>query len=315
MKKVTLFSLLVACIIALQAFRPFPPTTAPKTKAELGEKLFFEKLLSLDTSISCASCHKPEHAFADDRAFSRGVNGKLGKRNTPSVMNMASRGLMFFDGRAKDLADQAHFPVEDGLEMNLPFKVAVARLNEQATYKTWFEQLYGAAPNAENVADAIARFERTLETSNTLFDNYMANRQPSMSESAIRGRALFLSTKSKCFNCHFSPDFTGDEFKNIGLYDGKTYTDVGRFAITKDSTDLGKFKVPGLRNVAMTAPYMHNGQFKTLREVIDYYDNPYLTVANPINIDTAMIKPLNLSETEKQDLENFLLALTDKRFL
>lgn len=120
-----------------------------------------------------------------------------------------------------------------------------------------------------------------------------------MSDAQIRGRAIFLN-KGKCFDCHFSPDFTGDEFRNIGTYDGKKYTDVGRFAITKDSADLGKFKTPGLRNIALTAPYMHNGMFRTLEEVIDYYDNPSKFVANPINLDTLLQKPLNLTQTKKR---------------
>ena len=131
-----------------------------------------------------------------------------------------------------------------------------------------------------------------------------------MTASQMRGREVFIGD-GKCFDCHFGPDFTGDEFKNIGLYDGKTLLDKGRFDITGDSADLGKFKVPGLRNVTLTAPYMHNGQFKTLEEVIEYYDNPYAFIEAPINIDTLMLEPLNLSAKEKQDLLNFLHSLTD----
>ena len=135
-----------------------------------------------------------------------------------------------------------------------------------------------------------------------------------MNESAVRGRMVFLN-KGKCFDCHFGPDFTVDEFRNIGLYDGEGYNDRGRFEITKDSTDLGKFKVPGLRNIAVTAPYMHDGSFKTLREVIDYYDRPTDFVAHSINQDPLLSEPLNLTEQEKVDLENFLIALTDDRFM
>lgn len=286
---------------------------SPKNEIELGERLFFEKSLSLDNSQSCASCHIPQFAFADTAALSLGVAGKRGKRNTPSVMNMASRDAFFYDGRAKTLEEQVHFPIEDALEMNVPMKTVVQRLNRRKDYVLWFNHIYKQKPDAQNIAKAIAAYERTLETSNTPFDDYMAKDIP-MSESAIRGRQLFMSSKTKCFDCHFSPDFTGDEFKNIGLYDGKNWNDTGLFAISRDSADLGKFKVPGLRNVAVTAPYMHNGKFKTLREVIDYYDNPYKFVAKPIGMDT-LVKPIGLSEQEKIDLENFMNALTDQRFV
>jgi len=141
----------------------------------------------------------------------------------------------------------------------------------------------------------------------------MNDDEPGLNESQIRGRFLFMD-KGKCFDCHFSPDFTGDEFRNIGLYDGKQFRDVGRFKITGDSSDLGKFKVPGLRNISMTAPYMHNGMFKTLKEVVDYYNNPSKFVENPINMDTLLHQPLHLSETEVNDLVHFLESLTDDRF-
>jgi cytochrome c peroxidase len=285
------------------------------TEVQLGEKLFFEKTLSLDSTISCASCHKPEFGFADNVPFSIGVGGKKGKRNAPAVMNMIGRDLLFFDGRAKDLEDQVHFPIEDANEMNLSYTIAIARLNRNKQYRKWFSEVYKDKPTKENVALAIAAFERSMETNNTLFDHRTDKTKTQMSASAERGRALFVGSKAKCFDCHFTPDFTGDEFRNIGLYDGVVRKDAGRFDITKDSSDLGKFKVPGLRNIAVTGPYMHDGSMKTLREVIDYYDNPFKTIANPINIDTLLQKPLGLSEQEKQDLEAFLNALTDERFI
>jgi len=145
-------------------------------------------------------------------------------------------------------------------------------------------------------------------------DLWLTDTDPNaLTESQVRGRAIF-EDKGKCLECHFTPDLTGDEFRNIGLYDGITWTDRGRFEITKDSSDLGKFKTPSVRNVALTAPYMHNGQFKTLEEVVDFYDNPYDFVANPINLDTLMVEPLNLTDLEKTDLVNYLHALTDQTF-
>lgn len=287
---------------------------APATKEQLGEQLFFEPMLSADRTLSCASCHIPAFGFADTVAFSKGVNGHKGLRNAQSCANMNERSIFFYDGRAATLEEQVRFPIEDSNEMGLPINEAVQRLRANKNYVLWFKKLYGEPPTEKSLKAAIATFERTLETSKTPFDRYMAGDENAISDAAKRGRELFMGSKAKCFDCHFSPDFTGDEFRNIGLYDEKTYKDKGRYAITHKPEDLGKFKVPGLRNVAITAPYMHNGMFRTLREVIEYYDDPYKTVASPINIDTLVQKPLGLTTQEKDDIEQFLLTLTDDRF-
>lgn len=287
----------------------------PKNTAELGSKLFFDKILSADNSVSCASCHKPEFAFADTAAFSPGIAGKLTKRNVPTTTNMSDRSSFFWDGRAATLAQQALQPIQNPDEMNLPIDEAVKRLRNDGNYNKWFKTLFGKRPNAQLLAEALAAFEQTLETANTPWDLYAIGRDTTLiSEAAKRGSNLFRG-KALCTECHFTPDFTGDEFRNIGLYDAQKYTDVGRFAITHDSTDLGKFKVPSLRNVAVTAPYMHDGSLKTLPEVLDYYNNPQHFVVNPINRDTILEKPLMLTNTEKQDLVAFLETLTDKRFI
>ncbi len=284
------------------------------TKIALGEKLFFDPILSLDASISCASCHQPKFAFADNKAFSLGVNDSIGTRNTPSVMNMASRSFFFHDGRAISLEQQASMPIENPVEMNLAFSEAVKRVQENKEYHTLFNKLYQTKPNEINIVNALSEFQRSLESDGSAPHDLWMNDIDTlaMSPSQLRGRGIFLSNEFKCFDCHFGPDFTGDEFRNIGLYDGKNLTDMGRYDFTKDSSDIGKFKVPGLRNIALTAPYMHNGQFKTLREVIDFYSNPYDFVEHPINMDSLMIEPLNFSEKQKIDLENFLHSLTDK---
>jgi len=284
------------------------------TKVALGEKLFFDPILSQDNSISCADCHKPQFAFADNKAFSFGVNDSIGNRNTPSVMNMASRSFFFHDGRAASLEEQASMPVENPVEMNLSFTEAVKRVENNKAYHTIFDSLYHTAPNKENITNALAEFQRSLESDGSAPHDLWMNDIDTlaMSSSQQRGRNLFLSDEFKCFDCHFGPDFTGDEFRNIGLYDGITLKDVGRYTVTKDTADIGKFKVPGLRNVALTAPYMHNGKFKTLREVIDFYSNPYDFVKTPLNIDSLMVKPLNFTEKQKEDLVNFLHSLTDK---
>jgi cytochrome c peroxidase len=226
---------------------------------------------------------------------------------------MSARDSYFWDGRAATLEEQALMPIQNPDEMNLSIAEAVKRLNKDKKYSAWFRKIYREAPNASNLAKALAAFERTLETSDTDFEKFMAGDKQAISEDAAAGRKLFID-KARCFDCHFGPDFTVDEFKNIGLYTGHSGDDVGRFAITKDSADLGKFKVPGLRNIALTAPYMHDGRFKTLRQVIEYYEDPSLFVKGSINIDTTFAKPLGLTEKEKQQLEAFLLTLTDKRF-
>lgn len=284
------------------------------TKVALGEKLFFDPILSLDASISCASCHQPKFAFADNKAFSLGVNDSIGTRNTPSVMNMASRSFFFHDGRAISLEQQASMPIENPVEMNLAFSEAVKRVQENKEYHTLFNKLYQTKPNEINIVNALSEFQRSLESDGSAPHDLWMNDIDTlaMSPSQLRGRGIFLSNEFKCFDCHFGPDFTGDEFRNIGLYDGKNLTDMGRYDFTKDSSDIGKFKVPGLRNIALTAPYMHNGQFNTLEEVVDFYSNPYSFVEHPINLDSLMVEPLNFTEKQKVDLVNFLHSLTDK---
>lgn len=288
---------------------------APKSAAELGEKLFSDPILSLDKSQSCATCHIPAFAFADTAALSLGVAGKRGTRNTPSVMNMLSRPYFFYDGRAGTLEDQALHPIRNPVEMNLQVAQAVERLRKHKHYPQWFKNIYGKAPDSLLLGDAIAQFIRTLESPGDSPMDRWQNQAPgvTMTPEQIRGREIFM-VKGKCFECHFSPDLTGDEFRNIGLYNGKNLNDLGRFDFTKDSADIGKFKVPGLRNVAMTAPYMHNGMFRTLEEVIDYYDQPDNFVSNAIGRDSLLSKPLNLTAQEKKDLLQFMHALTDKRF-
>ncbi|MBX2892239.1 MAG: cytochrome-c peroxidase [Saprospiraceae bacterium] len=283
------------------------------TAEELGERLFSDPILSLDSTISCASCHIPQFAFADTARVSRGVGGRLGKRNSPGITNMSARAHFFFDGRALTLEQQVLMPIQDTLEMRATPELVTMRLRRSPEYGPAFVHLFGKEADMESLAKVLADFIRTLETSDTPFDRWMMGQPNPMSEAAVRGREIFMD-KGKCFDCHFSPDFTGDEFRNIGLFNGQNLNDVGRFAITSDSADLGKMKVPGLRNVAVTAPYMHNGMFQTLEEVIDYYDNPNAFVHNAIGRDSLLSKPLGLTAQEKSDLKVFLEALTDARF-
>lgn len=302
--------LLIGLIMAFTAFIIPPAIT---TKAALGKKLFNDKILSKDNTISCASCHLPENGFSDTIAFSKGIEGRVTIRNTPSVLNMKNRPYFFWDGRAASLEEQALMPIAHPDEMGLPIKEAVARLNASSEYRKLFMRVFKQLPNSKNLGAAFAAFERTLETDSSRFDAYMDD-MIAFTESEERGRKLFISDKTKCFDCHRGPDFTDDQFKNIGLFDGYALNDSGRYLITRKKEDLGKFKTPGLRNIALTAPYMHNGMFQTLEEVVEYYNNPGAFVLNPINIDSTLSEPLSLSQQEKADLVAFLKTLTDKRF-
>ena len=306
----------VSGLLAILAVTSFSFDSLPGTicnKADLGKKLFSEKLLSKDSSVSCASCHKPTLAFADTVGFSVGIYGKLTTRNTPSVLNMKNRPYYFWDGRATTLEEQALMPIENPDEMGLPVKEAVLRLNNSAEYRKLFRKIFKQAPNVQNLAAAFAAFEKTLETIDSPFDDW-SNNIAELSEEEERGRQLFTGNKAKCFDCHSMEDFTDDSFKNIGLYNGVTLNDKGRFNISKTLADVGKFKTPGLRNIAVTAPYMHDGRFKTLEQVVSYYNTPFMFVDDPINIDSSLTKPLMLSQQEKKDLVSFLKTLTDKAY-
>ena len=281
-------------------------------EAALGRRLFMDNILSEDQTISCASCHRPEFAFADTSAVSIGVHGRKGTRNTPTAMNVSDRPLFFWDGRAATLEEQALMPIENPVEMNLPADSAVARLQRHPEYPALFMEVYGEGPSRATLASALANFQRTLNTGSP-YDKFMLGDSGAISASAKRGLDIF-NEKGKCIECHFAADLTGDEFRNIGLLDFNQYSDVGRFLVTRDSADLGRFKVPTLRNIAITAPYMHDGSFRTLREVIDYYDRPDAFVSHAHNRDTLLNAPLNLTEQEKQDLEAFMHTLSSAQF-
>lgn len=290
-------------------------TDEPTGPATLGERLFSDPILSRTRKISCATCHIPQYAFADTSAVSAGVFGRRGKRNTPSAMNVLLQANFFWDGRAKTLEEQALAPIENPDEMDLPIAEALKRLNTSKTYVAQFRRVFGESPNRTNLAKALAAFQQTLETNETPFDDWRMNdNEAALNESAKRGFALF-NGKANCVQCHFGANFNNSDFRNIGLFDGKTLADSGRAVVTKKAADLGKFKIGPLRNVALTAPYMHNGMFKTLAQVIDYYDDPDKVVPNALNRDSLLAKPLGLTAQEKTDLEQFLRSLTDKRFL
>ncbi len=285
------------------------------SKEALGELLFSDPILSKDNTISCASCHIPAYAFADTAAVSKGVKGKKGTRNTPSAMNLSLGKSFFWDGRAKTLEEQALAPIENPAEMNLSIEAALNRLRKNKKYNAYFKTIFNSEPTRSNLAEALAAFERTLETSNSSFDKWkFSDDSTAVSDAVKRGFTIF-NEKGKCVQCHFGADLTANEFRNIGLFNGKNLNDSGRASVSGNAEDIGKFKTSSLRNIAVTAPYMHNGMFKTLDQVIEFYNDTKKIIPNAVNKDTLLIKALDLTRQEKADLKAFLISLTDERFI
>jgi cytochrome c peroxidase len=282
--------------------------TLTEERARLGKRLFFERRLSRTNEIACGSCHAQEHGFADPRTVSLGVEGRSGKRNAPALSNLAWGVTFFWDGRAETLEEQAGMPIEDVLEMDLPLATAVGRLSDEAGYVEDFRLAYDSEPTEETLRKALASFVRTLASGNSAYDRHLAGVPAALEPAALRGEALFFG-KAACFHCHPPGALTNDGFFNNGTFtDG---ADVGRQAVTGRTGDLGKFKVPGLRNVAVSAPYMHDGSLATLDDVVDHYDRGGL--GHPST--DPQIETLGLSGDEKADLVAFMQALTDDEFL
>ena len=282
-----------------------------KEKVRLGKKLFFDKRLSRNQSLSCASCHDPTHGFSNDNAVAEGVSGKQGSRNVPSIVNRIYGKTQFWDGRAETLESQVWGPLFNPDEMAMNESLLLKRLQTDAIYPTLFVQAFGTLePTVEGVIKAIACYERTLLTGETPFDRYEWDGiTTALSNSAKRGLSLFRG-KARCSTCHIGTNFTDEAFHNLGAGEGAGQKDAGRAAATGNSDDFGKFKTPSLRNVELTAPYMHDGSLATLAEVIEFYDQGGRP--NP-NLDEEM-KPLKLSNSEKADLLNFLKNLTGPVF-
>lgn len=275
-------------------------------KIFLGKRLFFDKNLSKDKSISCATCHDPVQGFSNGVAVAKGVAGAIGTRNVPSIINRGLGRTQFWDGRAETLESQALGPLLNPDEMAMDENLILERLRADKVYQNLFQQAFNTEPTLDNMLQAIAAFERTLLSGATAFDRYEWNgEKTALSKSAIRGIALFRG-KARCSTCHIGTNFTDEKFHNIGAGDGIGQNDPGRAAVTKKSEDHGKFKTPTLRNITRTAPYMHDGSLKTLEEVIAFYDRGGRL--NP-NLDKE-IKPLQLTKVEKVDLLEFLKSLT-----
>jgi cytochrome c peroxidase len=271
-------------------------------KIELGRQLYFDPRLSADNSVACATCHNPQHGWSDGRATSVGVGGQVGGRNAPTVLNTAYGRFQFWDGRAKSLEEQALGPIANPIEMNLPVEDAVKRLNEIEGYRRQFNEIFGSDCTPETLAKAIAAYERTILSGDAPYDRYKAGDESALSEAAIRGMKLFFG-KANCSACHSGPNFTDNAFHNIGIGMDKPDPDKGRVVISKLEGDTGAFKTPTLREIARTAPYMHDGSLATLEEVIEHYDKGGI----PNKYLDEEIFELNLTDQEKADLITFMV--------
>ncbi len=295
---------------------PVPPSNPPTAATvALGRRLYYDPVLSVDRTVSCATCHDPRDSFADGKRVATGVGGRTGTRNSPSVINGTYYTAQFWDGRAPDLEKQAEGPVQNPVEMAHSLAGVAQRLNADPRYREEFAAAFGPGPvTFDKVEKSIAAFERTILVADSPFDRWFYGHQKNaLSAAAQRGFEIFRrADKGNCAACHTVGDryalFTDNKFHNIGIgvVDEKP-TDPGRYAVTRDPADLGAFRTPSLRNVALTAPYMHDGSLKTLKDVVDYYvgggnSNPHL--------DPSMKSLDSLTARDRADLVAFLQALT-----
>jgi len=292
-----------------------PPLTVPEDnpmtveKIALGKQLYFDKRLSKDGTISCATCHDPKTGWAERKPTSTGIHDKVGGRNAPTVINAAYAPSQFWDGRMKTLEEQALGPIENPIEMGHTLDAMVADLSKIGGYEEQFQHVFGTGGTKEGVAKAIAAVERTVLSGNSPYDRYQNGEEDALTEAQKRGLNLFKS--AGCQACHAPPVFSRGSFYNAGVGTDKEKPDEGRKDFTGDDADTGKFRTPALREVAHTAPYFHDGSAATLQDAVALMaaggmDNPNLS---------GMLKAVgrrNLSEQDRQDLVAFLGALSGK---
>lgn len=278
-------------------------------KADLGESLFFDTRLSLDETVSCATCHKPGMAFTDGKALSDGVLGRKTFRNSPSILNAAYLTSLMYDGELKNLEMQAIVPIQDHNEMGMEMGALIVKLRKIPEYQQAAQRIFKRDFDPWVLSRSIAAYERTLISDDSDFDQfYYGKKAHKLSKKEQRGWQLF-SEKLHCIQCHQLPYFTTFKVANNG-YTPADAEDKGRYRIHGDSNDIGMFKVPSLRNVDVTSPYMHDGKFETLEEVVEFYNSGGRNVLN----QNVLIKPLNLTKSEKEALVSFLRTLTGSRY-
>ncbi len=274
-------------------------------RVELGRRLFFDGRLSRDGTVSCASCHIPEQGFSSSDSVAIGVDGARGTRNSPTLLNRAYGASFFWDGRAATLEEQALQPIENPLEMGTKVSVVLERLRADAEYPRQFSAAYDGGISAENLAKALASFQRVLLSGESAVDRFQGGDFSALTDEQRQGLWVFES-RGRCWRCHRGPNYSDEQFHNTGVSWGQAPLDLGRFQVTGWDRDRGGFRTPTLRHVAITAPYMHNGSLKSLEEVVDFYSRG--GTANP-HLD-PVIKPLQLTDKEQSALVAFLRSLT-----
>lgn len=300
---------------AVELPQGFPPLPVPEDNAltqsrvELGKRLFFDSRLSSDGMISCASCHLPENAFSDPRQVSLGVHERPGFRNSPTLANVAYQPRLFMDGGVPNLEMQILAPFDEHSEFDLPIDEAAERLLEDFELIQLSQMAYNRDPDPFVITRALSAYQRTLISGQSAYDRYINGDAFAMSPDAIAGMELFFSSKTDCSACHSGVFLTDFSYQNIGLYEA--YSDYGRERVTADPNDRGKFKVPTLRNVAVTAPYMHDGSLSTLQEVVAHFN----AGGGQNELQHPAVRPLHLTENEQAQLVAFLEALTDETFI
>jgi len=298
--------------LGLSAESAVIPNDNPMTvaKLKLGKRLFFDPVLSADNTLSCESCHQPEKGFADPNALSTGVEEQKGTRHAPVLINRIFSAFQFWDGRTGSLEEQATKPIGNPVEMGMPsMEKVIVKLRNIPSYREDFAAAFPPVGEIteENLAKALACFERTIISGNSPFDRYLSGDDSAMSASAHRGLAIFKDeNRGNCETCHASFNFTDENFNNLGVGMDRPDPDMGRFLISELDGHQGAFKTPTLREVANSAPYMHDGSMETLEEVMEFYDrggedNEWLS---------PKMKALNLSKRDKEDLVEFMKALS-----
>jgi len=291
---------------------PLPPVPVPSdnpqtdAKIELGKMLFFDKRLSSDKSMSCATCHDPVKGYSDGLPLSIGLGKMALGRHSPTLLNAAHNTTQLWDGRVSALEEGAQYMIESPEAMNLKRRELADRLNKIPEYKERFQKVFGKEANIENAAKAIASFERTLVTSDAPFDRYMLGDKHALTNEEKRGLALFVG-KAVCSKCHSGPNFTDNQFHSLGV--SQEGADLGRYSVTKEEKDKWRFRTTPLRNLTQTAPYMHNGSIETLEGVINFYHRG--GGSSRFNKSPNMIK-LHLTNQEKKELVAFLKTLDGK---
>ena len=298
---------------------PVLPDAVPAPLLQLGSRLFFDPALSASGSIACASCHRPEHAFADTQAISPGHEGRRGRRNAPALVGVAHAAPLFWDGRAPTLEAQALGPIADAAEMAMPLDRLPAKLAALPGYGEAFAAAFGDGEvTLARIQSALATYQRTLTPPATRFDEFLRGRADALDARELLGLHLFR-TKARCMTCHDGPTLADNRFHNLGLtYYGRKLEDLGRYRVSGDPADVGAFRTPTLRSVAQSGPWMHNGVFTSLRGILNLY-NAGMPRPRPANAAQAadplfpqtsrLLRPLELKEDELRALEAFLRVL------